>query len=121
MCGILGTIPSTEVNFFKKSLDTLFYRGSDDFGVECIDNDITLGHRRLTIVDWIQGDLKEWFLDTVHEQSFLESELVNNPRQLQREIIKIANKTNNLFAHGEIVWKMLTPLIWEKSVIKRVY
>jgi len=73
------------------------------------------------IIDWIQGDLKEWFLDTVHEQSFLESELVDNPRQLQLEIIKIANKTNNMFAHGEIAWKMLTPHIWEKSVIKRAY
>ena len=73
------------------------------------------------IVDWIQGDLKEWFLDTVHEQSFLESELVDNPSQLQLDIIKIANKTNNMFFHGEMAWKKLTPHIWEKSVIKRAY
>ena len=51
MCGILGTIPTTENHLFKNALDTLTHRGPDDFGIENIGNDITLGHRRLSIVD----------------------------------------------------------------------
>ena len=51
MCGILGTIPSTDGSKFKKALDTLYHRGPDAYGVENIGNYITLGHRRLSIVD----------------------------------------------------------------------
>lgn len=51
MCGILGTIPTVEHSVFKKALDTLSHRGPDDYGIEIIDNEITLGHRRLSIVD----------------------------------------------------------------------
>ena len=50
MCGILGTIPNTNKNHFAQALDTLTHRGPDDFGVyhdECI----SLGHRRLSIID----------------------------------------------------------------------
>jgi asparagine synthase (glutamine-hydrolysing) len=51
MCGILGTIPTIEQAIFKKSLNTLTHRGPDDYGIENINNEITLGHRRLSIVD----------------------------------------------------------------------
>ena len=51
MCGILGTIPSTDGSKFKKALDTLYHRGPDDYGVNNIGRSITLGHRRLSIVD----------------------------------------------------------------------
>ena len=54
MCGILGTIPKTEKNFFKKALDTLKHRGPDDYGVETIKDTITLGHRRLSIIDHLK-------------------------------------------------------------------
>ncbi|NTU69873.1 asparagine synthase (glutamine-hydrolyzing) [bacterium] len=50
MCGILGTIPKTEEHFFKSSLDTLAHRGPDEFGIWSTD-DISLGHRRLSILD----------------------------------------------------------------------
>lgn len=55
MCGILGTIPKTEERFFKHALDTLTHRGPDDYGIDTIGNDITLGHRRLSIVDITHG------------------------------------------------------------------
>ncbi|WP_115574101.1 MULTISPECIES: asparagine synthetase B [unclassified Helicobacter] len=50
MCGILGSIPATNEHDFAKSLHTLAHRGPDDFGIY-IDEDISLGHRRLSIVD----------------------------------------------------------------------
>ena len=54
MCGILGTIPRTESNVFRHALDTLIHRGPDDYGIESIGN-ITLGHRRLSIIDINHG------------------------------------------------------------------
>lgn len=51
MCGILGTIPQTDNVLFEQSLNTLYHRGPDDSGIEHVDNDITLGHRRLSILD----------------------------------------------------------------------
>lgn len=55
MCGILGTIPGTQRDFFTHALNTLIHRGPDDFGVESINDEITLGHRRLSIVDINHG------------------------------------------------------------------
>ncbi|WP_258032790.1 asparagine synthase C-terminal domain-containing protein [Campylobacter concisus] len=70
------------------------------------------------IVDWMQGDLKEWFLDTVHEKGFMESSLIDNPPELQRQILSIANKNTNSYVLAENSWKNLTPYIWEKAIKK---
>jgi asparagine synthase (glutamine-hydrolysing) len=52
MCGILGTIPATEINEFNVALDKLTHRGPDGFGIwSNLDNDVSLGHRRLSILD----------------------------------------------------------------------
>ncbi|GAB4128591.1 MAG: asparagine synthase (glutamine-hydrolyzing) [Raineya sp.] len=50
MCGILGTLPSTEPLFFERALNLLTHRGPDGFGI-WYDEHITLGHRRLSILD----------------------------------------------------------------------
>jgi asparagine synthase (glutamine-hydrolysing) len=50
MCGILGTLPNTEQTFFKRALDELSHRGPDGFGI-WQDEYLTLGHRRLSILD----------------------------------------------------------------------
>ena len=52
MCGILGTLPATETRPFKKALDRLIHRGPDGYGIwQAHDDTITLGHRRLAILD----------------------------------------------------------------------
>jgi len=50
MCGILGVVGKIEEQVFKKQLDTLAHRGPDGWGVWS-DEKITLGHRRLSIID----------------------------------------------------------------------
>lgn len=50
MCGILGTIPASNINNFQKALLTLSHRGPDDSGIY-ESKDIMLGHRRLSILD----------------------------------------------------------------------
>ena len=73
------------------------------------------------IVDWMQGDLKEWFLDTVHDKAFLESSLVDNPKSIQSKTLEIANKKSNSFIEAERNWTKLNPYLWEKSIIRRRY
>lgn len=70
------------------------------------------------IVDWMQGDLKEWFLDTVHEKGFIESSLVDSPLELQKKFLSITNKDTNSYVLAESSWTKLTPYIWEKSIKK---
>lgn len=50
MCGILGTLPSSDSILFEKALTTLSHRGPDSSGI-WHDPAISLGHRRLSILD----------------------------------------------------------------------
>ena len=51
MCGILGTLPNTGLEPFQKALDLLKHRGPDGYGIWQEEGYITLGHRRLAILD----------------------------------------------------------------------
>jgi asparagine synthase (glutamine-hydrolysing) len=52
MCGILGHMPSCDYQIFSLSLDKIQHRGPDGFVIWNDDqNRITLGHRRLAIID----------------------------------------------------------------------
>lgn len=71
------------------------------------------------IVNWMQNDLKDWFSNIVHEKSFLESELVDNPKLLQKHVMEIVNRRINDFHFAERCWTELTPYLWEEAVIKQ--
>jgi len=52
MCGILGSLPYTSSSDFLSALNTIAHRGPDGFGIwQDHDGQITLGHRRLAILD----------------------------------------------------------------------
>jgi asparagine synthase (glutamine-hydrolysing) len=52
MCGILGVIPTIDQNRFQSALDRLAHRGPDGEGIwEHPNGIVTLGHRRLAIID----------------------------------------------------------------------
>lgn len=52
MCGIVGHLPVCNHETFKASLDTLHHRGPDGYGIwHAEDNQVSLGHRRLSILD----------------------------------------------------------------------
>jgi asparagine synthase (glutamine-hydrolysing) len=71
------------------------------------------------IVDWMQNDLKEWFLDSVNAKGFLESGLVNNPKNLQKKITQIVEGKNNSFTEAQQCWSEFSPYIWENAVLNR--
>lgn len=51
MCGILGGIPAVENDAFQRALLTIAHRGPDGQGIWQDDSHVTLGHRRLSILD----------------------------------------------------------------------
>ena len=71
------------------------------------------------IVDWMQNDLSEWFSDTVHSKSFLNSQLVDNPLELQGRIMNIVTNKSKSFVEAQDSWRALTPYIWGKSILDR--
>ena len=73
------------------------------------------------IVDWMQGDLREWFGDTVHDQAFIESDLIDNPLQLKRDIMEIVNRKNSNYSKAQKSWTELSPYIWGKSILNKNY
>jgi len=73
------------------------------------------------IVDWMQGDLREWFGDTVHDQSFTESDLIDNPLKLKRDIMNIVNRKNSNYSKAQKCWTKLSPYIWGKSILNKNY
>ncbi len=71
------------------------------------------------IVNWMQNDLKEWFMDTLNEPSFLQSGLVANPIELKAKITQIVEGKINSFDQAQKCWSEFSPYIWGKSILKR--
>ena len=44
---------------------------------------------------------------------------VDNPNKLKKSIMSIVNKKENSYIEARKCWTLLTPYIWEKSIINR--
>ena len=69
----------------------------------------------------MQGDLKPWFMDLVHDEKFLKSDLVDNPLKLKNKIVKIVNKKDSSYSNAESCWIELSPFIWGQSILSKNY
>ena len=72
------------------------------------------------IVNWMQGPLKEFLLDTISKQSFKECQLINS-ESVSKRIRSVINSQESTFADGVDAWTMLSPFLWEQAVIKRIH
>ena len=72
------------------------------------------------IVDWMKGPLRQFFLDTIHSQSFKSSRLID-PEAVAKEINSVISNSKALFSDGEKAWTMLSPYLWEQAVLNRNY
>ncbi|WP_375561103.1 asparagine synthase (glutamine-hydrolyzing) [Bernardetia sp. OM2101] len=70
------------------------------------------------IVQWLQGDWKEFILDNLESTAFQNSDLINQT-DVKKQVLKVTNTPNIAYLEGEKAWEMLMPYFWEKSVIKR--
>ena len=60
MCGILGSVPRSEQTTFKTALDRIAHRGPDAEGIIHL-SEISLGHRRLSILDLTESGSQPMF------------------------------------------------------------
>jgi asparagine synthase (glutamine-hydrolysing) len=70
------------------------------------------------IVDWMQGPLKPFFLDTISSASFNDCVLINPPA-VAAKIRKVIFGQDVQFSLGEEAWTGLVPFLWEQAVIMR--
>jgi asparagine synthase (glutamine-hydrolysing) len=70
------------------------------------------------VVDWMQGPLKPFLLDTISSQSFKNSELID-PKKVEMAIRYVIDNADAKFADGERAWTLLTPHLWERAVLQR--
>jgi asparagine synthase (glutamine-hydrolysing) len=70
--------------------------------------------------EWMQNQWKTFLLDTLENQDFKQSDLIDAPK-VDAFIRRVINDPKASFADGEDAWKMLIPYFWEKSFLKADY
>lgn len=69
------------------------------------------------IVDWMQGPLKDYFLDTINSQDFKTCNLIDS-NSVAAKILNVINDKDAKFHEGEVAWTAITPYLWEKAFVK---
>jgi len=71
------------------------------------------------MVDWMQGPLKGFMLDTISSRSFKECLLINT-NAVDKIIRSVIGNPHAKHTEALRAWTMLTPYLWEQAVIRRV-
>ena len=70
------------------------------------------------MVDWMQGPLKIFMLDTIASSSFRECQLIDST-VVANKIRCVIDNPGARFIDALNAWNLLTPFLWEQSVIRR--
>jgi asparagine synthase (glutamine-hydrolysing) len=70
------------------------------------------------IVDWMKGDLREFFGDIVNSKSFNQSSLVQNQIDIKQRFENLNSSNEPKMSDGVKIWNDIYPYLWEESVIK---
>ncbi len=66
-------------------------------------------------VDWIKGPLRHFVTDTLADQRFKDSEVIQ-PEVVTRMVRKVLDDPAASFADGERAWTHLAPFFWERAM-----
>ena len=69
------------------------------------------------IVEWMQGPLKEYFLDLLNNKDFNECSFIDSAK-VKSEVLNVINNKAATFIDGEEAWSDLYPYLWEKNFLK---
>lgn len=72
------------------------------------------------IVEWMQGPLKEYFIDKINSQDFANCNYIDQKR-VRSEILNVINNNSATFADGEKAWSDFYPYLWETSFFNHSY
>ena len=67
------------------------------------------------MTEWLQGDMKEFVLDTVHSREFLECELLNS-LDVSIKVSEFYKQRRVTYTEGENIWISLVPFFWKKAM-----
>ena len=67
------------------------------------------------MTEWLQGDMKEFILDSVHSRDFYECELLN-PLNVVILVDRFFNTDQKSFGDGEYIWTKIVPYLWKKAM-----
>lgn len=84
----------------------------DIMPIEIIERKSKLGFNT-PINEWWYSDFKEWIIDTVNSQAFLQSTILQDSKKVRQEIM---NSYIKPYAGGkDVLWSKLNPYIWEQG------
>lgn len=70
------------------------------------------------LVEWMQGEMKEYFEDIITSTDFSNSNLIN-PKKIREDILRVINGGEKVkFADAERAWTAIAPYLWEKAFFK---
>lgn len=72
------------------------------------------------IVEWMQGPLKEYFMDKINSADFANCSYINQDK-VKSEVLNVINNPSATFADGEKAWSDFYPYLWEISFLKHSY
>jgi hypothetical protein len=70
------------------------------------------------IVDWMKGDLREFFGDIVNSKSFNQSHLVQNQIDIKQRFENLNSSNESKMSDGVKICNDVYPYLWEESIIK---
>ncbi|MCR5686510.1 MAG: asparagine synthase (glutamine-hydrolyzing) [Lachnospiraceae bacterium] len=70
------------------------------------------------IVEWMQGPLKDYFMDMTGSSAFLNCSLIDPP-SVKAQIYEVIDNPRATFAMGEKAFMNLYPFLWEQYFLKR--
>lgn len=70
------------------------------------------------IVEWMQGPLKEYFLDKINSTDFANCSFINKDK-VKAEVLNVINNPSATFADGEKAWSDFYPYLWEQNFFRK--
>ena len=70
------------------------------------------------IVEWMQGPLKEYFLDKINSVDFANCSFINKDK-VRAEVLNVINNPSATFADGEKAWSDFYPYLWEQNFFRK--
>lgn len=68
------------------------------------------------IVEWMQGPLRQYFMDVVHSRGFMECDLIS-PERVRRQVEQVITDEHATFAMGEEAFSALYPYLWQRAML----
>ena len=114
MCGIIGGIGSFENSQLNQAVDTIAHRGPDSLGIY-INENVFLGHTRLSIQDLSENGDQPMFSDDNRYIIIFNGEIYNHP-DIRRELL-----TNQVFKSSSDTETVLYAYIkYGESILKKL-